>query len=157
MSKLLKIVQIIKNCQKFSKLSKIVKIVKIVENCQKMSTIVKIVKMLVRLCFLITLIKCLKGHKSLGSLCNVKSKSTLSEWVTRWVTRSPIELLWSAKKPFFFPLKRSTTLPNWPYWPISRLSWSCPSPSPEILLKLYPLEEGGSRRVRAYEISFSFS
>ena len=42
-----------------------------------MSKIVKkIVKMLVRSCFLITLIKCLKGHKSLGSLCNVKSKST---------------------------------------------------------------------------------
>ena len=44
MSKLSKIVQTIKNCQKLSKLSKIVKIVKIVENCQKMSTIVKIVK-----------------------------------------------------------------------------------------------------------------
>ena len=37
--------------------------------------------MLVRSCFLITLIKCLKGHKSLGSLCNVKSKS---QWLTQW-------------------------------------------------------------------------
>ena len=54
------------------KLSKIVKIVK-----------KKIVKMLVRSCFLITLIKCLKGHKSLGSLCNVKSKSTVSESVSQ--------------------------------------------------------------------------
>ena len=34
---------------------------------------------LVRSCILITLIKCLKGHKSLGSLSNVKSKSTASE------------------------------------------------------------------------------
>ena len=91
LSKLSKIVQTIKNCQKLSKLSKIVKIVKIVENCwncQKMSKIVKIVKkivkMLVRSCFLITLIKCLKGHKSLGSLCNVKSKS---QWVTQSVSQ----------------------------------------------------------------------
>ena len=37
--------------------------------------------MLVRSCLLITLIKCLKGFKSLGSLCNVKSKS---QWVTQW-------------------------------------------------------------------------
>ena len=50
--------------------------------------------MLVRSCFLITL---LKGHKSLGSLCNVKSKSTVSQSVSQWVTRSPIELLWTAK------------------------------------------------------------
>ena len=34
-----------------------------------------LVFLLVRSCFLITLIKCLKGRKSLGSLCNVKSKS----------------------------------------------------------------------------------
>ena len=37
--------------------------------------------LMVRSCFLITLKKCLKGRKSLGSLCNVKSKS---EWVTQW-------------------------------------------------------------------------
>ena len=53
--KLSKIVQTIKNCQKFSKLSKIVKIVencqkcpkllkKNVKNCQKLSKIVKIVQ-----------------------------------------------------------------------------------------------------------------
>ena len=44
-------------------------------------------------CLFITLIKCLKGHKSLGSLCNV--------WllvVTDQGTRCPIELLWTAKK-----------------------------------------------------------
>ena len=41
--------------------------------------------MLVRSCFLITLIKCLKGHKSVGSLCNVKSKSYwVSQWVSQW-------------------------------------------------------------------------
>ena len=50
--------------------------------------------MLVRSCFLIILIKCLKGHKSLESLCNVKSKS---QAVSESVTRSPIELLWTAK------------------------------------------------------------
>ena len=43
--------------------------------------------MLVRSCFLITLIKCLKGHKSLGSLCNVKSKSTVSDWVSQSVSQ----------------------------------------------------------------------
>ena len=54
-----------------------------VENCWKMSKIFKkIVKMLVRSCFLITLIKSLKGRNSLGSLCNVKSKSP--EWVSQW-------------------------------------------------------------------------
>ena len=37
--------------------------------------------MLVRSCFLITLIKCLKGRKSLGSLCNVKRKS---HWLSEW-------------------------------------------------------------------------
>ena len=46
---------------------------------------------------LITL-KCLKGFKSLGSLCNVKIKShSVSQSVSQWVTRSPIELFWTAK------------------------------------------------------------
>ena len=97
LSKLSKIVKIVKNCQNCQKLSKIVKtcqnckihqklskIVKIVKNCQKKfkivkkfqncqicQKIVKIVKMLVRSCFLITVIKYLKGHWSLGSLFNV--------------------------------------------------------------------------------------
>ena len=104
MSKLSKIVQTIKNCQKLSKLSKIVKVVKIVENCWKLSKNVKTCqnfqknfKMLDRSCFLITLIKCLKGHKSLGSLCNV-TKVKVTQWLTDAVTRSPIELLWTAKK-----------------------------------------------------------
>ena len=43
--------------------------------------------MLVRSCFLLTLNKCLKGHRSLGSLF-VCRKS---------VTRSPIELFWIAR------------------------------------------------------------
>ena len=42
-----------------------------------------------------TLIKCLKGYKSLGSLCNVEIKN---HWVSQLVTRSPIELFWTAKK-----------------------------------------------------------
>ena len=57
----------------------------------------QIFQMLVRSCFLLILIKCVKGHKSLGSLCNVKSKSTVSQLVSQWMTRSPIELLWTAK------------------------------------------------------------
>ena len=41
--------------------------------------------MLVLSRFVITLIKCLKGHKSLGSLCNVKSKSdSVSQWLSQW-------------------------------------------------------------------------
>ena len=39
------------------------------------SKLSKIVKMLVRSCFLTNLIKCLKGHRSLGSLFNVKCDS----------------------------------------------------------------------------------
>ena len=61
---------------------------KIVENCdkntrQKMSLIVKIVnnkkfvKMLIRSCFLITLIECLKGH-------SVMSKSKVTQWLSEW-------------------------------------------------------------------------
>ena len=90
-----KINMIIKNCQKLSKLSKIVKkkfkIVKKFQNCQICQKIVKIVKMLVRSCFLITVIKYLKGHWSLGSLFNVK-KQKVGHSVSESVTRSPIEL-----------------------------------------------------------------
>ena len=60
-----------------------------------------IVFFLVRSCVLITLIKCLKGHRSLASLyvCqSVKYCEWVSEWVSDWVTRSPIELFWTAKK-----------------------------------------------------------
>ena len=42
--------------------------------------------MLVRSCFLITVIKCLKGHWSLGSLFNVK-KQNVSHWVSQWVSQ----------------------------------------------------------------------
>ena len=65
LSKFSKKNQIVKKFQKFSKLSK---------NCQNFQKIVKIVKMLVRSCFLITVIKYLKGHWSLGSLFNVKKQ-----------------------------------------------------------------------------------
>ena len=71
--------KIVKNVKKLSKIVKIVNIVK--KSCQNVGQV----------CFLITLIKCLKGHKSLGSLCNVKSKSTVtlvsdsvSDKVTYW-------------------------------------------------------------------------
>ena len=56
-----------KRCQNCLKLSNILKLLKIVK--KKLSKIFqKIVKMLVRSYFLITLIKCLKGHKSLELL-----------------------------------------------------------------------------------------
>ena len=45
----------------------------------------------VRSCPLITLIKCLKGHKSLGSLCCCVFQK-VPYWVSESVTRSPIEL-----------------------------------------------------------------
>ena len=55
----------------------------IVERTIKIS---KMVKILVRSCFLVTLIKCLKGHRSLGSLFNVKNQKWLSQSVTQWVS-----------------------------------------------------------------------
>ena len=58
-----------------------------------------IVFLLVMSCVLITLITCPKGHKSLrvlyGSL--FQQCVVVSEWVSQWVTRSPIELFWTAK------------------------------------------------------------
>ena len=57
-----------------------------------------IVFLLVRSCLLITLIKCLKGHKSLGSLCSVVKTLIVSGAIpTGGWTRSPIQLLWTAK------------------------------------------------------------
>ena len=72
-------------------------------NCFSENQFVSLVKFIfyreiVRSCLLITLIKCLKGHRSLGSLfvCQLV-KSSVSEWVSQSVTRSPIELFWTAK------------------------------------------------------------
>ena len=48
--------------------------------------------MLVRSCFLITLIKCFKGHRSLGSLFNVKNQNWLSDSLSEWGTMPHIEL-----------------------------------------------------------------
>ena len=54
---------------------------------------------MVRSCLLITLIKCLKGHKSLGSLCNVvKALIVSGAGPSKGQTMSPIELFWTAKK-----------------------------------------------------------
>ena len=52
---------------------------------------------LVSSCLLITPIKGLKGHKSLGSLFVCQSVK-YPETVSDSVTRSPIELFWTAKK-----------------------------------------------------------
>ena len=99
LSKFVKIVQNCQSCQKLWKLSKLSKIVKVVKIFKKK---IKIVKMLVRPCFLITLIKCPKGHKSLGSLCSVVNSLIVSlVGPTNQGTRSPIELLWTAKKDIF--------------------------------------------------------
>ena len=77
--KLSKLSKIAKNCQNFQNC----------KNCQKWS---KIVKMLVRSCFLITVIKCLKGQWSLGSLFNVKNQK-VAHWVTQWVSEWKCHLL----------------------------------------------------------------
>ena len=53
---------------------------------------------LVRSCLLVTLIKCPKGHKCVGSLCRlVKTLIVSSVRQTDQGTRSPIELFWRAK------------------------------------------------------------
>ena len=51
----------------------------------------------------ICLIKCLKGHKSLGSLCSVVNSLIVSgaqptNQASKQGTMSPIELFWTAKK-----------------------------------------------------------
>ena len=57
-----------------------------------------IVFFLVMSCLLIPLIKCFKGHKSLGSLCSVvKTLIDSGAGQTDRQTRSPIELFWTAK------------------------------------------------------------
>ena len=88
--KIKKLSKIVKNCQKLQKLSKIVKNCPILsKNCQKCKKLYKILKMLVRSCFLITVIKGLKGHRTLGSLFNVKKGG-----------QSPIDSVWTAQKVF---------------------------------------------------------
>ena len=49
-----------------------------------------------------------ESQRNLGSLCNVKIKKSLSESVSESVTRSPIELFWTAKKQNQFSSKLST-------------------------------------------------
>ena len=58
---------------------------------------------LVMSCLLITLVKCLKGYKSLGSLCNVvKALIVSGNGQTNGQTMSPIELFWTAKNSTIF-------------------------------------------------------
>ena len=55
--------------------------------------------LLVRSCLLVTLIKCPKGHKCVGSLCRLVKTLIVSSVRPRdQGTRSPIELFWTAKK-----------------------------------------------------------
>ena len=56
-----------------------------------------IVFLSVRSCFIITLIKCLKGHKCLGSLCVLQNQNmiqTLSHWLSDEVTYWAVLRLW---------------------------------------------------------------
>ena len=74
-----------------------------------------IIFFLVRSCPFITLIKCLKGHKSLGSLCSVvKTLIVSGNRASKGQTRSPIELFWTAK---FF---QDTMIQN-PLWKTKRI------------------------------------
>ena len=57
-----------------------------------------IVFFLVTSCPLITLSKCLKGHKSLGSLCSFVKTLVVTDGQVKQGTRSPNELFWTAKK-----------------------------------------------------------
>ena len=76
--KLWKNVKNCQNCKNFQKLSKTFKIFNIVKNCQNCQNVSQVM-------FLINVIKCLKGHWSLGSLFNVK-KQKVSEWVSESVS-----------------------------------------------------------------------
>ena len=81
-SKNLKIFQKSENLPKIWKSSKNLKIFQKSENLPK-----------------ICLIKCLKGHKSLGSLCSVvKTLIVSGNRATKRGTMSPIELFWTANK-----------------------------------------------------------
>ena len=75
-------------------------------------------------CLFITLIKCLKGHKSLGSLCYVKSKSTVTDWVSDWVTRSPIELFWTAKNRWVGLLLNCAISQSLKLWSVPSPGWA---------------------------------
>ena len=58
----------------------------------------------VRSCLLISLIKCLEGQKSLGSLCSVvKTLIVSGAGPSKQGTRSPIELSWTAKNEWHSP------------------------------------------------------
>ena len=52
---------------------------------------------MVRSCLLVTLIKCPKGHKCVGSLCRLVKTLIVQFGQTKQGTRSPIELFWTAK------------------------------------------------------------
>ena len=80
-----KLYNIVNNCQHFQKLSNIVKNDKLVKNFN----------ILVRSCFLITVIKCLKDHKSL------MSKQKVAHWLSQWqchLLSCPQTPVWTAKK-----------------------------------------------------------
>ena len=91
--KLSKIVKTLKNCQNSQKLPKLSKIVKTIKNCLTLSKLLKVVKNCQKLSKL--------SNKSVGQVMwsghSVMSKVKVTDWVSESVTRSPIELLWTAK------------------------------------------------------------
>ena len=128
----MKIVNIVKNYQKLSQ---------IFENCQKLSSIfencpklwkfsklpTKKIKIGKKMSKLSTKIICQvmslhhpdqmsQGHKCLGSLFVCKNQK-VTQRVSQWVTRSPIELFWTAKKVV-------RPWPSWSHWP-PWLPWPC--------------------------------
>ena len=81
-------------------------------------------------CLLITLNKCLKGHKSLGSLLSlVKTLIVSLVRQTNQGTRSPIELFWTAKKSNMIFVSPNVVFTQWRSGGVKQLfadrSWSC--------------------------------
>ena len=77
---------------------------------------------LVRSCLLITLIKCLKGHKSLGSLFDGVFSMYLSAWGTLWWYFHHIELIQCIALEKLWPLCSNSNQRWWKYHQ-SMINW----------------------------------
>ena len=89
------------------------------ENLPKIWTIFQKYENLPKIC----LIKCLKGHKSLGSLCNV-AKALIVSGVrqSKGQTMSPIELFWTVSQNHLSSTKVTLNCVNWRFWEIPNAS-----------------------------------
>ena len=72
----------------------LVKIIKVSKVAVASENVFLIVFLLVTSCLLITPIKCLKGHKSLGWLCCYVFTHSINR---ERITRSPMKLFWTAE------------------------------------------------------------